>query len=790
LQRITRQSRSRAIRPGLRGALCCACLLFALVAVAAPPPALQGRPLQEVLDEQRAAGLPLVYSTGLVGPDLRVLREPVHREPLLLVDEILAPHGLALQPAEGIYLVVPRDPAAPSERPPPAADGRAEAGDPAAPLELERLSVSASRYLLSANSRFFIDQRAIEALPDLGEDPLRSAQRLPGTAAGGLSARSHFRGGEHNETAIYLNGLELLDPFHIRDYHSIFSTIDAQAIAGVEAYTGGFPATWGDRTSGVMLLETRAADEPLTTQLGLSVYNTSVLNSGHTAGEGVQWLVSARRSNLDAVLSDDLGQPDYFDVFGELGLQLAERHRLSLNALYADDQVVVITENDPAELEQSVSDTRNEHLWLSWTGEWTPDLSSETVLSRASLDNRRNAEVNDPERMLAAVDDWREAEILGLQLELRYAGFDRHRLRAGIGLRRERARYRYRSRAAYSGFYEFYPGIVNPTASRIEADPAGNGYALFLSDRWGVTESTGVELGLRRDRQTWTEPEYGAQLSPRLSLLHRLPAGTELRLTWGRYYQPQGIQELQVEDGLERFFAPQRADHWIAGVRHRFGNSYRLRVEAWLKDYARLRPRFENLFDPLALIPELAPDRVRLDPASASARGIELTLEYRGDGDVEWWAFYSWSRASDTIDGASQPRSWDQRHAAQAGLAWRPGPWEIGLALSVHSGWPTTALGYETVDDGEEEIFIPVPGPRNAGRFATFAQLDLRVAREFAVRRGRLSAFFELSNATNRDNPCCVDYDIDEDPAGEPFLDRTVDYWLPLLPAVGILWEF
>jgi hypothetical protein len=763
-------------------------MLLSLNAIAAPPqPALAGRPLQEILDEQRAAGLPLVYSSGLVTPGMRVLREPFHREPRLLVDEILEPHGLALQAADGMYLVVRREPGAAPVRQEPS-DGAA--ADPSAPLELERVSVSASRYVLWANSQFYVDQRAIQALPDLGEDPVRAAQRLPGSAGGGLSSRAHFRGGENNETAIYLNGLQLLDPFHIRDYHSIFSTIDARAISGMETWTGGFPATWGDRMSGVLLLETHRPDEPLRTELGLSVYNASVLNSGRSAGGGVEWLVSARRSNLDFVLSDDLGKPDYFDVFAELGLQLAERHRLALNTLYADDQVVVVTENDPAELEQSVSDTRSEHAWVTLDDDWMPDLSSRTVLSWSALDNRRDAEVNDPERMLAAVDDVRRAEIFGLQQDWRFTGLDGHALAAGWSLRRAEANYDYRSRAAYVGFYAHYPGIANPSASDIRAAPDGAGYSLHLSDRWQVTAATGVELGLRWDRQTWTEPDYENQLSPRLSLLHRFAAGTELRLTWGRYYQSQGIHELQVEDGLDRYFAPQRAEHWIAGIQHRFAGGYRVRAEVYSKSYDRLKPRFENLFDPLAMIPELAPDRVRLDPASARARGVEFTLERRGAGDLEWWAVYSFSRAADAIDGQSQPRSWDQRHAVQAGLAWRPGPWEIGLALSVHSGWPTTALSYTSEEEGDEEIYTPLPGPRNAERLGTFAQVDFRISREFAVRRGQLTAFFEVTNATNRDNPCCIDYDIDEDAAGEAFLDRTVDYWLPLLPAIGLHWAF
>ncbi len=52
-------------------------------------------------------------------------------------------------------------------------------------------------------------------------------------------------------------------------------------------------------------------------------------------------------------------------------------------------------------------------------------------------------------------------------------------------------------------------------------------------------------------------------------------------------------------------------------------------------------------------------------------------------------------------------------------------------------------------------------------------------------------AFFEVSNLTNRRNECCLDYDIEEDETtGEEYFDLSYDYWLPLVPAVGVLWEF
>ena len=180
--------------------------------------------------------------------------------------------------------------------------------------EIENITVSASRYEISrdiSTSRFNLGQRSIETLPDLGEDPLRATHRLPGAAASGASARSHFRGGEEAETGIILNGQRLLDPFHIRDYQNIFSTVDSRAIDGVEVYTGGFPVQYGDRLSGVVLMESRELTRPRHTEVGLSVFNTSFLTAGRNADSTTDWLFSARRGNLDLVIDKKLGQLTY-----------------------------------------------------------------------------------------------------------------------------------------------------------------------------------------------------------------------------------------------------------------------------------------------------------------------------------------------------------------------------------------------------------------------------------------------------------------------------------------------
>jgi outer membrane receptor protein involved in Fe transport len=201
---------------------------------------------------------------------------------------------------------------------------------------------------------------------------------------------------------------------------------------------------------------------------------------------------------------------------------------------------------------------------------------------------------------------------------------------------------------------------------------------------------------------------------------------------------------------------------------------------------SRVRPRFENLHDPLGIMPELQADRVRLDPTGARARGVEISAD-RSSGAWTWWASYTWSKVTDDIEGRAEPRSWDQRHALQAGVGREGEQWSFSAAASVHSGWPTTNLELFELgfDDDGETIYEAVPGPRNAVRLPSFASVDIRLSRRFDVRRGSLLAFIELSNTLNRRNVCCIDWDIDD--GG---LESSEDYWMPLLPAIGILWEF
>lgn len=740
-----------------------------------------GRTLVEVIDEFRAQGVPFVYSTNVVRQDMYVAFEPDSGTPLDIVRQILKPHGLAVRTDTGVHVIVRETDD----------DGNgAVAGAVKADMQqpyIETVIVAASRYEISRDispSRFQIDQRSIQNMPDIGEDPIRVTQRLPGAAASGASAKTHFRGGEVDEIGIMLNGQWLFDPFHIRDYQNMFSAIDARAIDGVEVYTGGFPVRYGDRMSGLVLMNSLEPEKPRQHEIGISVFNTSVLTAGNEGAS--DWLFSARRGNLDLVIDPKFGQPSYFDIFGEYAIELSPGARLSANALYADDKVELVLETDPAEREQVVSNTRNAQFWLKLESQWSDSLSSNTVLAFVDFSNRRRGEMRDPEKMIATVNDDRDAHQVSLFQDWVWAPSDAHRTQWGLRVTYSNAGFRYDAQAEYGGLQAIVLDPVSAISRSLQANPKGASYAAYVSDRWKLSRRATVEWGLRWDDQTYTQLESDAQLSPRISLIYRLSDRTEMRVSAGRYQQSQPVQSLQIEDGVTQYSPAQRADHLIAGLHYLTPGDTAIRIEAFQKDIHRVRPRYENLYDPLGIIPELQADRVRVAPLRAAARGIEISAD-RSTAAWTWWASYTWSKVTDRIDGRDVLRSWDQRHALQVGITWHDEHWSFSAAASVHSGWPTTGLQLVEVgvDADGEPIYEATPGPRNEERLPTFSSVDARLSRKFNVHRGSLLAFVEVSNLFNRRNVCCIDWDLDD--AG---LERGLDYWTPLLPAIGVLWEF
>jgi hypothetical protein len=661
---------------------------------------------------------------------------------------------------------------------------------PIAP-RLDEITVTASRYDLRADapSTSHFTQQQIESLSYFGDDALRVVHRLPGVATNDFSARAHVRGGDVDEMTVMLDGMRINEPFHLRDYQAVFSAIDPRIVSGEQVYSGSFPAEYGDALSGLTAMDRVEPTERLHTELGLSLLYTSVLSSGTFADGRAQWLVSARRGNLDELIDDERGEPSYQDEFVHVATALGAKHKLAFNAIGFGDDIHLVPSSSSADREQGVTDTSTRQLWLTLDSEWGPTLSSRTLLYQTSFDTRRHGDVADLREMVGVADDRRNLDESGVKQDWRWDAAARHLATFGFEVKTGDARYDYASTVHWLGVLATLEPAPSRSFSAAPA-PSGDTYAAYVSDRWRITDRLIADLGLRWDEQTYLPPGADEQVSPRASLLYRLDGQTDLRVAYGKFFQSQGLADLQIEDGVVDFAPAQHAASTIVGVDHRFPDGLALRAELFRKTTDSARPRYENLFDPLVLLPELRPGRVRIAPERGEARGLEVVLS--ATRPFSWWLGYSLARADDVIEGENVPRSWDQRNALNAGVTHDVGPWALSAVLNTHTGWPVTTLSL-VPSNAPNAVggVVAVAGPRNAERLPTVARVDLRASRTYAAGAGSVRIFAEVTNLTGRENVCCLSYQqIDTAVGAQPELAVDTRHGLPFTVNFGALWQF
>jgi outer membrane receptor protein involved in Fe transport len=765
---------------GIFAALAAATLFLCQPIAAQEPNVLVGRPIVDLIAELRQQGVVVIYSSELLRDTLRVEQEPPAGVALDRLRATLEAHGLTLEPGpQGSWLVVALEPPADSDPPAPVTAARAPIAVTAPTIE--EVVVSASRYSLarvSGAATSQIDRVQLENTPSLGEDALRATHSLPGLTSSGVTAEVNVRGGTTGEAQLILDGIELFNPFHLKDFQSLFSSIDPNIIDSMTVYTGAFPAEYGNRMSAVISMQTLAPSGPPQIEVGVSLLTTSVATSGTFAGGRGSWLSSLRRGNLDLLIeagNPDLGSPGYLDGYGSIRFDVDERWSISTGVLALKDEIS-LNESSIAHAAANYEDT---YVWAraDYTG---PKLSGRYLVSATGLSGDRKGEIADPVTSTGSLLDERDFDSRALKADWTLRLGENQLLSFGAELRHSTADYRYLAAVTESLPIAIAPPLLAPPSNLDEdVQLKGNRRSAYASYRARLLPRMTSELGLRWDAQDYLDD---SQLSPRLNVLFELSPRLQLRTSWGRYFQTQRLDELQVNNGLAEFLPAQDSEHYVIGLDYLFDNGIAVRLEAYRKEIEQLQPRSENLFARVSLLPELLPDRVTIAPRSSEATGLELSA----DGEFDrwrWWGSLTRARTYDEFDDRRVARSWQEPWSLKGGAIRSGEVWTFALTTSWHPGWPISSLSLENGG--------LVAGSINDRAFGEFSSVDLKFSRTVTLDRSVLQWYVSVLNVFDRKNPCCIDYDLTVDGSGQPTaLSLSTDHWLALVPNVGFLWRF
>ena len=671
-------------------------------------------------------------------------------------------------------------------------------------VQLMELTVTPGQFSIMGDlpaARQTLTRENLQTVP-FGDDVYRAFTRLPSISAGDYSARFTLRGGANEEILVLMDGMELYEPFHLKDIAGgVLSIIDVTAVEGINLFTGGFSAEYGNRLSGVLNIKSKEITaDTRQVSLGLTLMNARVFSQGTFEKNKGSWLISARRGYLDLVLDlmneTTSPRPTYYDVLSKVAYRIDAKHTLSAHLLHAGDRLDFVEDDD----NEAFTTYGNSYGWLTLQSVLDPRLFVRTIASVGRLTNTREGIGDDgTENRTYALDEDRRVGFVGFKQDWDLDLSNRWAFMWGIDVRGLTARYDYLSTHRYyeSAMEDGSTVHFNKTATHLK--PAGHQFAAYLTTRFRLLRPLTAEVGLRYDNIGYTNERL---TSPRFNLVWAVGQRTFLRAGWGHFYQSEGIHEIKVTDGENRFYPAERAQHWVAGLEHVFRNGLDIRLEGYFKGLSHLRSDYYNWSNAIEVYPEMRYDRYRLMRNGATSKGLEAYLKYDRGGKFTWWAAYAlaytnedtgiWYDGEASVGGIeAAPGKFDQRHSIYLDVNYRPGSeWHINGSWQYRSGWPFTerSLRENQAAGGSYDYWLY--GAYNGAYFPDYHRLDMWIYRHFSTRRGRISVFLGLINVYNRANVRNIEYTAESTDQQAPTQLKTEEeYWFKFLPSLGLSWS-
>jgi TonB dependent receptor-like, beta-barrel/CarboxypepD_reg-like domain/TonB-dependent Receptor Plug Domain len=686
----------------------------------------------------------------------------------------------------------------------------------AEPIILKEMVVTPGSYSIMGNESSVRQTLTSEDIKIMGwaEDITRAVQRVPGISANDFSAKFNVRGGDVDEILVLLDGMQIYKPFHQKDFGGgLFSTVDIETISGLDLLTGGFTAEYGDRMSGVLDMKTKSAqtDKPQTS-VGVSLMNARVFSLGSLKNDKGSWLFSARRGYLDVINTLTGNQfklrPKYYDVLGKVDYKLSHNHSLSAHVFLADDSYKlderIVEKGNTPNIDYLNTKYGNNYGWLTLDSFFLPQLFARTLLYGGSVTQKRFRDLfdDDPSAHLNShtVDDNRDFKLLGLKQDWSYEASKKFFLKFGVDVKRLDATFSY-SRNIRNEFVTANHTLTYQ-ADTLDVNRTQDGRQLgsYLSSRFQIFNPLTLETGLRYDYSSYTGDKLW---SPRVGMVVSLSNATYVRAGWGYYYQSQNMDDLRIEFGENSYNPAELSKHYVLGFEHRFNNGIQFRAEGYLKRISRLQDYYVTFANIDEFFPETRDDLIKLVRDKATSKGLELYLKHDTGNKFSWWLSYVLSDATDHITDlqytgpllhrtGTLPRFWEQRHTANLDVNFRPNrKWHFNFAWQYRSGWPYTPFEVKRIARGDGTFaYYHDWGLFNSLRYPAYHRLDVRINRYFYSSRGKITAFLHIINAYNHENVNNYDFSIVEENADSFRYEIDTETWFPILPFIGVSWDF
>lgn len=611
-----------------------------------------------------------------------------------------------------------------------------------------------------------IGLREIEKSPGSNRDISRIVRSYPGVAFSPIGYRNDLivRGGGPSENRFYMDGIEIPNINHFATQGASggpVSIVNADLIREIKFYTGAFPANRSGALSSVLDFSLQDGNpDKQTFKATIGASEVSLSGSGHF-GKKTTYLFSVRQSYLQ-FLFDVLGLPllpNYIDAQMKVKTRFSETDELTFLALTGIDKMKLNTDETGEDAEYILSylpRIQQETFTIGASYRHYAGRHVQTVtLSHNYLNNRNIKYRNNDE----STED-------NLTLRLRS-------VEQKTSLRMENRSY-LGNWTLREGADLFYTTYTNTTWQRLFTTvPVVSDYhtylglfgwgAFVLGDYTSPDKRLTASAGVRADASDFgpNTRHFWEQLSPRVSASYALSEMWSVSAGSGLYYQLPPYTALGFKDRegnwLNRELDYMRVANVNLGVNWRWNERWKVSLEGFYKGYGDV---------PLSLRDQIpltckgndygtSGDEPLASTAEGRAYGLETMIQWQIPDRLNLTGSFTWFKSEYRNDAGSPyvASAWDNRYVVNlSGTYDFPKHWSVGAKLSAIGGAPYTP--YDVDKSSLVEAWDAQGRPYydysayNTCRLDAFAQLDLRIDKDFYFRRWRLGVYLDLQNVT------------------------------------------
>ena len=629
-------------------------------------------------------------------------------------------------------------------------------------------------------TRVSLREKELTTVPGTFGDPIRVVENLPGVAripyVGGALL---IRGAPPTDSGVFLDGIKVPLLYHFLGGPSV---LHPEFIDRIDYYPGNVDVRYGRLIAGVVDVSTR---NTAAQQWGGSV-DINLLNAGlmlkAPISKRVTLAAAVRRSYIDAILPSILKLtsksattivPIYYDYQVRLDVQLPRDNQLFVLVFGSDDSLGIAT-NDPESARGLSADTHIafHRILARWRWQITDRLVSKLTPSFGF--DWVTFDIGTTKAKLRQLDF-----ALREDLELRVS--PRLTLRAGLDM--DITQGNVESEVPLPVDYR-NPGSGNNTLfteepQRYDIDTVQGGGGIYVDALINATRRLQLIPGVRFELfRYFGLTRFG--VDPRLTVRWARWPKTTLKGAVGLYSQQPPPNTVTAQFGNPQV-NPEHALHAGVGVEQQLLPALTLDAQAFfIHRYDLVVRTSQVVFGDNQIRP------LRYSNAGGGfSYGLELLLKHDVTRHFYGWLAYTLSQTKNQqqAGGDYVLFPFDQTHILTLVASFRLGVgWELGARFRLVSGRPDTpVLG--GVFDNDRNRYRRIDGEVRSDRFPLFHQLDLRAEKTWFFKLWRLTAYLDVQNIYNAENPEAILYDY-------RYRDSGYLRGLPIMPSLGIRGSF